>query len=354
MGKYGTLNVLEDLAGDTNPIDSPEREQYISRRFTEALAIHNAAFTEMTTALATTTSQAQLPYGGADSAIIDELDEWGAADASKPSAFGNLGLPLRIFGGTIQWTRTYFEMVSAAELAAQLDGFAMADITRFQTNLKRTLFNNTNTSNYVDRLQSKLTYDLKALLNADGQSIPDGPSGASFDGSTHTHYLGSATLTTTAVDSLLDTVIEHGITGELQLFIAKGDEATVRAFTGFSPYLDARVTVTNASQIGNESLDVTNPDNRAIGVYGGAEVWVKPWVPEDYQVAIDVNGADRPLAIRTRTGDLTGSGSFRIIADHEHYPLRARNLGREYGVGVIGRHKAAVLKSNNATYSPPA
>lgn len=352
MGKYGTLNVLEDLAEDTNPVAG--REDEIAARFQEALDIHNRLFADMVSDLAMTTDQAELALGAADEAIIDELDEWGAADASKAANFGQVGFPLRIYGGTIQWTRTYFEMVSAAELAAQLDAFAAADLRVFQNMLKRVLFNNTNTSSYFDRLQTKRTYDLKALLNGDGQPIPPGPNGTTFDGATHTHYLANATLTSAAVESLLNTVIEHGIDGQLVLYISKSDEATVRGFSGFSPYLDARVTVTGAAQIGNQTLDVNNPDNRAIGVFGGAEVWVKPWVPQNYQVAIDVGGGFKPLGIRTRTGSLTGSGAFRIIADHEHYPLRAQNLGREYGIAAYGRWKAAVLKSNNATYSPPS
>lgn len=352
MGKYGTLNVLEDLAEDTQPVAGREAE--IAARFSEALDIHNRLFADMVGDLAMLTDQPELALGAADEAIIAELDEWGAADASKAANFGQVGFPLRIYGGTIQWTRTYFEMVSAAELAAQLDAFAAADLRRFQNLLKTVLFNNTNTSNYFDRLQSKRTYTLRALLNADGQSIPPGPSGTSFDGSTHTHYLANATLTAAAVQGLIDTVVEHGVDGQVVVYINKADEATVRGFTGFAPYLDARVTVTGASQIGSQSLDVNNPDNRAIGVFGGAEVWVKPWVPADYQVALDLGSAFKPLGIRTRTGSLSGSGAFRIIADHEHYPLRAQNLGREYGVSVYGRWKAAVLYSDNAAYAPPS
>lgn len=341
MSKYGTLSVLEDLAADNDVVAG--REEEIARRFQQALDVHNAAFSDMVSDICMLTSAAQLPYGGASPAIIDELDEWGSADASKPAAHGNLGLPLRIYGGTVQWTRTYFETVTASELAAQLDAFALADIQTFQRNIKRALFTNTNTASYFDRLQTKLTYDLKALLNADSADIPAAPNGTTFDGSTHTHYIGDTSLAQADVISLIDTVVEHGVSGEMRVYISKGSEAAVRNFADFSPYIDARVTVTGASSIGNQSLDVSNPDNRAIGVLGGAEVWVKPWVPANYFVAVDVNGSEKPLAIRTRTGSLTGTGAFRILSDHEHFPLRAQNIGREYGVGVVGRAKAAVM-----------
>jgi hypothetical protein len=69
---------------------------------------------------------------------------------------------------------------------------------------------------------------------------------------------------------------------------------------------------------------------------------------------LDVGGAQKPIAVRTRTGSLSGAGAFRILAEHEHYPLRARHMGREFGIGVVGRHKAAVLRSNNASYAIPS
>lgn len=351
MGKFGTLSVLEDLAGMTNE-SVINNEQMLADRASQALAVHNALFEDMASDYAIFTDKPQLPYGGSDAAIIQELDEWGAADASKAGAVTNVGIPLRIYGSTVQWTRTAFENMSVAEFAAQLDAHAAADIRNFYAILRRVLFTNTNTTGYSDRLQSKLTYDLKALLNADGAAIPDSPSGTSFDGSSHTHYNANATLTQAAVIANIEDVVEHGVSGSVQVHISKADEATVRGFADFSPYLDARVTVLSGV-VGNQALDVSNPDNRAIGVLGGAEIWVKPWVPQNYSVAVDVGGAEKPLAIRTRTGSLTGSGAFRMVADHEHYPLRARNMGREYGVSVVGRHKAAVLRSNNASYAIP-
>lgn len=351
MGKFGTLSALEDLAIDTDPIGN--RAEQIAEQFSRALAIHNSLFTDMTSVLSSTTSDAELAYPGSDQAIIQELDEWGAADASKATTFGQMGFPLRIYGGTVQWTNTYIERASPAEMATQLDAFATADLAAFRRLLAVTFFKPTNTTGYLDRLATKRTYDLKALLNGDGQSIPMSPSGASFDGSTHTHYLANATLTAAYLQGLIDTVVEHGVDGEIVVFINKADETTVRGLTGFSAYLDARVTVVGAAQIGNQSLDVKTPDNRAIGVFGGAEVWVKQWVPANYQVVLDIGGAVKPLMIRTRTGSLSGSGAFRLINEHTHYPLHAQHIGREYGISVYGRHKAAAGRSNNASYAAP-
>lgn len=352
MGKFGTLSVLDDLATDERSVI--EAEEFLAKRVAEALAVHNAAFAEMVSTFAFVTKERELPYGGGGEAINQELDEWGAADASKGGEAETVGLPLRIYGSTVQWTRTAFENLSVAKFAQVLDSHATADIKRFQSILRYVLFKNTNTADYVDRLDSKRKYNLYALLNADGMAIPESPNGTVFDGSTHTHYLATATLTEASLQAGIDTVVEHGVDGSLHVYIAKGNEAAVRQLTGFSPYLDSRITVIGAAQVGNQSLNVANPDNRAIGVFGGVEVWVKPWVPANYQVVVDAGASEKPLAIRTRTGDLTGAGSFRILADHEHFPLRAKNLGREYGVSVATRHKGAALRSNNATYAIPS
>jgi hypothetical protein len=353
MGKFGTLSVLEDLADINDPVSGNETE--VARRFAEALTIHNELYADMVGDLATVVTKPQMPYVASDTATMQELDEWGRADASKASTAGNLGFPLRIYGSAIQWTRTYFQRTTIAELAAQLDAHAAADLVNFRTLMRRTLFLNTNTSSYKDRLDSKLTYDLKALLNADGQAIPTSPSGATFDGSTHTHYLASATYTLAATQALIDTVVEHGVDGKIVLYIAKADEATVRGFTGFAAYLDARITVSGANQIGNVALDVNNPDNRAIGVLGGAEVWVKPWVPANYAAVLDLGAGRNAIGVRVRSGNLTsGPGSFQLIDEHGHHPLTAQNLGREFGMAAFAREKAAVSRMNNGTYAVPA
>lgn len=351
MAKFGTLSVLEDLATDNGSLAG--REQDIADAFTAALAAYNTLTAEMLSELADVTDQAQLAFPAADGAVIQELDEWGAADASKPAVSGEVGFPLRIYGGTLQWTNTYLKRATPALMAAMLDAFAAEDLRKIRRNLAVALFKPTNTSGYIDRLGTKRTYDLKALLNADGQAVPPSPSGTTFDGATHTHYLGSGTLTATHLQALIDTVVEHGVDGKTVLYIARADEATVRGLSGFSPYLDARITVAASAQVGTQALDIANPDNRAIGVFGGAEVWVKSWVPANYQAALIVGGGVKPLAVRTRDGRFDGPGGLSLISEHSHEPLHAQYVGREYGISAYGRHKAAAGRSNNSTYAAP-
>lgn len=351
MGKFGTLSALEDLSVDNDPIGN--RAEQIAQRFADALAVYNALTAEMLGDLSDTTDQAQLAFPGSDEAIMQEVDEWGTADASKAATSGDVGFPLRLFSGVLQWNNTYLRRATPAMMATQLDALATADIKNIRRTLATVLFKPTNTVGYKDKRATKRQYDLKALLNADGQQIPPSPNGATFDGSTHTHYLANATLTAAYLQGLIDTVVEHGVDGNVKIYIARADEQTVRGLTGFSGYLDARITVVGAAQIGNAALDVANPDNRAIGVFGGAEVWVKPWIPANYQVVLQTNAAVKPLKVRTMTGDFTAEGGLRLGANHTHEPLHAEFYGREFGIGVYGRHRAAAGRSNNASYAAP-
>ena len=126
MGKFGTLSVLEDLADVHDPVSGNEDE--IAKRFAAALQIHNELFDDMVSDLATVVGMPQMPYVADDIAVLQELDEWGRADASKPGAGGNLGFPLRIYGSAVQWTNTFFETTSVAQLASILDSHAAADL----------------------------------------------------------------------------------------------------------------------------------------------------------------------------------------------------------------------------------
>src|SRR5699024_8362567 len=138
---------------------------------------------------ATTTSERELAYGGVGDMEMQELDQVGTPDAQKLEAAGNVGLPLRFYGVAVQWNRHYVINTSVADVLRQMDAGAAADARNVTRQIRRALFTPTNTLNYVDRLQTpNITLELRALLNADGMAIPNGPNGEEFDGDTVTHY----------------------------------------------------------------------------------------------------------------------------------------------------------------------
>lgn len=294
--------------------------------------------------------------GGIDAMVMEEVDQFGTPDAQKiavPS--GNMGFPLRKYAGSLQWTRAYLQVATVAQLSKDLFALQNADTLLIQRLLQRAFYNPTN---YVfkDRLIDHYDLNVKALANADSMYIPANPlTGAAFDASTHTHYKGYASGAFAAADltALIQNVREHfGGTIDIKVFIPQGLENTVRGFTGFMPYPDQRIipadnTVRLNPALG--SLDIYNLNNRAIGIFDVAEVWVKPWCLANYVIAINLAGL-KPLRIRTRIG---GSGDLVLGFEDENHPLRAKTYEREIGIAVRNRYSAAVLYTGGSSYVAP-
>lgn len=356
-GAYGTLAALDTLAtaGNTTVADFGE-----DRAFAEidaALAAHNRIEAELLGSFVDPTTDRLRRYGSQDAMSMDELDEFGRADAQKLAAGATVGFPLRLYGISLQWTRKFFQNATTAELAAQVAGVMDADSKVIQREIKRAMFNPTNAT-VLDRLVDNVSLAIKRLINADGASIPLGPNGESFDGATHTHYLYTDATTLAAADmnGLIETVIEHHPTGQALVYINRAQETAVRGLTGFTAYLDARLINQTAAPVAGRSLDSFNVNDRAIGVYSAAgvsaEIHVKPWIPSGYLFAW-VDGAPAPLVMRTRNA---GGGGLELVADDEAHPLRARSFERECGFSVWTRSNGAVLfvdASNTNAYAGP-
>lgn len=355
---YGTLTTLDDIRGQDTSI-AAFGEDELGKRLSTAFQYHNQQMQEAIADFAIVTSERELGYGGGAEMEMQELDQLGSPDAQKVEIEGNLGLPLRFYGAAVQWNRHFIVNNSVARAIEHLDAAAAADVRNVTRQIRRALFTPTNNLNYQDYLQTPIKkLELRALLNADGMGIPMGMNGEEFDPDTHTHYLANASFTEAHLKALLDTVLEHGVTGGMAIYINRAQEQAIRGFDEFEPYVDARIRVGGNESYAMGGLDASNPNDRAIGIFSGAEVWVKPWVGANYQVVFDRGaGADKALAIRTRSGAMGGDayqGGFGLLFEDESFPLRARAVGREFGVGVANRHKAAVGYSGGSTYVAPA
>ena len=349
---YGTLSVLDTLAASQQSVTEFGEDSAFAAIQT-ALDIHNAMVAEALDDLCEFTADNLRRYGSVANMEMEEVDEFGAVDTQKVSAGENVGFPLRKPQIAIGWTRTFMMTQPVAELAAQFTAAQEADRRRIMRDIKRALMTPTNNLTYRDRLVKNVVLPLRALVNADGGAVPSGPNGETFDGATHTHYLATAALTAANVSALIETVIEHGIAGQLRVYINRAQEAAIRAMPNFTGYVDARILPGSGSTVANGALDTTNLGNRAIGIFDVAEVWVKPWIPASYLFAFDRRGVMKPLAFRTRTGQPTGLGALTIAADHEHYPLRAQHLEREYGISAYTRTNGAVLYTGGGAYVAP-
>ncbi len=361
---YGTLQTLDTLASlraaSGNVAEIGEDVAFAS--IEAALAAHNQLLPESLTGFVDQTTDRLRRYGGPDQMVMEELDEYGTAGTQKIAAGATLGFPLKFFGGALQWTRLFFQNATGAELAAQVDAMMDADIKNMHKQLKLALFTPTN-STFEDRRVDHVNLPLKALVNADSAPIPIAPDGTTFNAASHTHYFGATAAwsgatslqMSTDLTALTTTVIEHFLSGGIQLLINPAQEANVRAITTgpvvFFPYYDSRLVPSVNQTNAMADLDVMNITNRAIGVFGASEVWVKPWVPPNYVIAVLVGSPQKALVMRTRNA---GSGDLQLLFDNEIFPLRSRSYGREFGFGVWNRVAGAVLYTGGTTYTAPA
>lgn len=349
---YGTLSALDTLYASQQSIES-FGESRAFEAIETARNAHNAQFNEMLGDLLERTTDRQRMFGGVDTMDMDEVDEFGRGDAQKVTAGVTVGFPLRLFDRSVQWTRKFIQNSTPEELAVQFTAAQDAHIRRLHREIKRAIFTPTN-STFKDLLMPKkdqIDLSVKAFVNADSSPMPPSPTGDTFDASTHTHYLARVgTLAASDISGAIETVLEHYATGEARLYINRASESAVRGFTSnFTPYVDARIIPGSGLTVANGNLDTANLYNRAIGIFDSAEVWVKSWIPAGYMF-IFVKGAPKPLALRERSA---GGADLQLAADDEAYPLRARTLEAEFGVGVWNRTNGAVLYTGGTSYVAP-
>lgn len=349
---YGTLGTLDTLKSTFQSVAEFGEDRLWEESIQPLFDAHNRIMMEMFDDLADRTTDRQRRYGTFDQLKTTKMDEHGRDDSQKAAPGAVAGFPLDAYGATLGWTKKYFENASVSEFAGQILAIRDADIQRVINEVKRAIFTPTNyTFNdyLVDNL-NQIPLAVKAFLNADGLGIPAGPNGEVFDGTTHTHYLGTASYVEANLTAVLETVLEHYNAGEAIININRAQETATKAFGGFTKLEQVSIQpATTAAAILNPRLNPIRLYNRMIGEFNGAEVWVRPWVPANY-IFISVRNQPKPLVIRSRRAN---TNNLILVADDERHPLRAKSWEREFGVGVWNRMNGAVLETNNATYTAP-
>lgn len=309
---------------------------------------YNAMVQSALADLVATTSDRQRVAGSSVGGDMMEADEYSRVPTQKDVPSYLMGFPLRKMQWATGWTSQWIKKATPADFAIKQQAAQGADLRRLRYELTKALFFPTNTT-FIDLNVDKASLSVKALINADSSAIQSGPNGEAFDGASHTHYNANGTLTAAAIQALIDDVVEHGF-GQVKVFINVANEAAFRLLAGFVGYLDPRVSINaNANQANQTRLDITRMDNRPIGIFGAAEVWVKPWIPANYAAAADTSTAQKPLVMRTDSPDL----GLHIEAQLDTHPLHAQYFEHQYGFGAWNRLAAAVLEFDNGAYGAP-
>jgi hypothetical protein len=355
MPNFGNIMLSDLLATTTGTIAQfgPDAEERIWQVFRNSLAAHNRQMVQMVDELCEFTTERIFGNGGIQTGDFEELDELETPRPQKVAPGENLGIPMRLYGFGQQWTDTYLEEAAPADLAGQFLSVLDADKRNIMNEINRAIYLSTNYTSVDIRKKDQASLPVKRLANADSFSIPVGPNGETFNAATHTHYLARVgAFASTDLDALITTVSEH-YQGMVEVVINTAQETAVRAFTGFNAVVDARVIQATTLTYARGPLDLTNRGNRLIGIYNGAEIWVRPWALNNYLLAYNT-GAPKPLLIRTRTGADVPSAGLRPIYRQRGFPLTMEGWAREFGVGTIARVAAAVLYVGGTSYSDPA
>lgn len=329
----------------------------IQQILTADLAVYNQLTVQAVAELADTTTDRQRIYGSsAVVALLEEGDDFDPGVARKPPSVGSTcGFPLRRYPVDLGWTETFFQSATPADLAEGVIAIQQSYTRTLLRDLKRALFGGANTTFYDRFVSPRINLSVKALVNADSAEIPNGPNGETFNGATHTHYdyLDAAAPTQAALLSLLSDVMEHGHVEGMRIYINIAAEETVRGFARFVPYPDPRI-VYRVTDTPGQMLDINNNGgNRAIGLLGAAEVWVKPWVPAGYVFCFASQDSRKPLVYRLHPAPALQG--MRIASRMMDFPLYADQMENYFGLGVWNRTNGAVLyyASGAAAYVAP-
>lgn len=343
---------VADLLANTHQTVAEFGEDTIAQVLQRDLAILNQNVTEqlsMITEPATTLESRLGLYGTSIDGEFHELDEVGRPPTQRTTAGQTVGFPLRKYGGATGWTRDMLAQMSVRDLAVQFTQRQKGYLAALRRALQLSIYTPTNYS-FTDRLiTNSISLPVKAFLNADSTSIPNGPNGETFDGSTLTHYVANNGWDNATLLAAVDKLVVHGHTANPIIVIARGNKTNIEALAGFTAFSDDRITYMGTDHT-TQRLDRSNPGNRPIGLFGDAVVWVKPWGVSGYCFITDT-GARKP--IRFRQHHIATMRGLRLAAEFDNYPLRAQIMDAYFGFGVQERSNGVVVYFGGGSYSAP-
>lgn len=363
LPSFGTNTSFDTLKSSTQTIaDFGEDRAWDA--ISELLAVYNRQASEVTGFIVDTTTDRMRRYGAGATMEMQRTDEVGIANAQKVRQNAICGFPLEKYEIALQWTRIYFQTRLAGEFAAQIEAVTTASMRRFLKNIKIAVMFGVdyNFNDYlVDHLDNQFSLPVRALVNADGQPIPPGPNGETFNATTHTHYLASASLTNAWAIGLVDTVLEHTAEGAAMIWISRADASSWSALADFKPMTYVTTIKSETQEYGVGDLNPTSLNNRQIGWFHGCAIWVKPYWPTNYAFVFMTETGLKPLCKRVRGvqpdsggAPVQGAGDLQLIYQNESHPLRSTGWEQTYGVGVWNRTSAAVGFYNGSQYQQPA
>jgi hypothetical protein len=304
--------------------------------------------------LAETSDDVRRVWGGNAAFEMKEVDEYGEARTQKATSGVEVNFPLRKFSVSTGWTADFMRRATPRDLALSVIGIENAYLERLQAEIKFALYNKDNYS-ITDKFGDRTSLSVKAFLNADSAAIPDAPDGTSFNGASHTHYNGTASLAVSDIDALISDVVEHGLTKGVTLFIPAGMVSTLEGLSGTkfvkltsSLLVPASDSIHAVSRIDPEA----DLNNVLVGYWDGrVPVVTRSWAVANYIVCVATGAAEKPLVRRVdRIESLRG---LVPTVEYGLHPLTAKSYEAFVGFGAFNRAAVAILDTANSSYTEP-
>ncbi len=388
---FGSANGSDTLA--TLKVADMVISQYgldlVDQAIRQLLEAYNRIVAEMIAQFCDVTGDKTRRYGTSALMSMTESENYGIPFAQTVTSGYTVQFPLQRAIIGLQWNRHYANTATTQEIAMQLEALLVGDARWIQAKILNALFSPTSYG-FQDFMTDGEYLLIKALANAEsGLQLPVGPQGEIF-GATHNHFMypGSgngdtlATYTSNAwnatpttasmildVQNVINNLLEHtnSPTSTIKLLINRQQEVQFRQLTPtFTPLYDPNVIHSITIDVARGALDVASIADRAIGLFDGAEVWVKPYIPAGYMLAYLEGDVEPALAVRVPNFikdkgssiawqvTLSG-GDLRVLSEFEMAPFYAQAAERNLGIGVWNRvNGVAVYLNSTSAYTNPA
>jgi len=326
----------------------------INLELQKSLSFYNQAMNELVSDYAEPVNKQKVIFKGNDLTKMTKVDEAGRGRTVATDGQYEIGLPLEKFVANVGYTYDFLQKASVDEMSRKFLAMQGMHYLSIIDGIKSALFTLSTNYNFVDKYENSETLSVKGFWNADSSFIPQANDGTTFDGSTHTHYKGSTSgsASSTDIDGLIETIVEHNCVEKLMLIINKADVSRISAISGFTALSSDKLVYSGVTST-KDKLDLGNLDNRCIGLWRDATpIWVKPFGVKNYMACVSLdNFRGKPIAFRQHS--VESLRGLRFDSHSMTEPLLTEHGIAYFGFGAYNRSAGAVLQLNNSTFTAP-
>lgn len=284
-----------------------------------------------------------------------EGNEFSRGMTMNTNGIWQVGFILKKYLFNVGYTFDWLQIASVGEVSRKLIELQGMHQKNTRKQIMKALFTLNTNDTSRDEFDNGEEVTVRGFWNADSSNMPANAAGKTFDGSSHSHYLGSVSGSVAASDinGLINTIVEHDVTEGLFLAINPEDTSTIEAFTSnFTPLASPvmNYNVTDVTKLTQTSDDM---NNRQIGFWNRwIPVWTKPYVPQHYMTCLSTgNSMGKPIGRRLHK--VSAMRGLRLNSTSLMEPLITERAISFEGYGILNRSAGGVLLMNNSSYSAP-